>query len=149
MSIESTAKKLNLSEGQVEILRASKIPDEEPPREKGISASLADRMPQPKGYKILIAVPKVDEKSKGGILRVESERNREEVASIVAVVVSMGEEAYTGKKFPSGPYCKAGDFIMMRSYSGTRFTVNGEEMRLINDDSVEAVIIDPSGIEKA
>ena len=53
------------------------------------------------------------------------------------------------KRFPSGAYCKEGDWIMMRSYSGTRFKVHGQEFRLINDDSVEAVVEDPRGIVKA
>jgi hypothetical protein len=79
------------------------------------------QLPEPTGYKILIALPEVDEKT----------------------------DAYEDKKkFPNGAYCKEGDFVLMRSYSGTRFSIHGKEFRLINDDSVEAVIDDPRGIRK-
>ena len=61
----------------------------------------------------------------------------------------MGDDCYQDKnRFPNGPYCEKGDWIIMRSYSGTRFMVHGKEFRLINDDSVEAVVQDPRGIVK-
>ena len=64
-------------------------------------------------------------------------------------VLKLGSDAYQDdKRFPNGPYCKEGDFIIMRSYSGTRFKVHGKEFRLINDDSVEAVVEDPRGVMK-
>ena len=63
--------------------------------------------------------------------------------------LEMWPDAYGDeKKFPTGPYCVEGDWVMMRSYSGTRFKIHGQEMRLINDDSVEAVVDDPRGIVK-
>ncbi len=73
----------------------------------------------------------------------------EEIGSICGFVLKMGPDAYEDeKKFPHGPYCNEGDWILMRSYSGTRFKIHGKEFRLINDDSVEAVVEDPRGIEK-
>jgi co-chaperonin GroES (HSP10) len=73
----------------------------------------------------------------------------EEVGSIVGFVLKMGPDAYAdAQRFPSGAYCKEGDWVLMRSYSGTRFSVHGKEFRLINDDSVEAVVEDPRGIVK-
>ena len=73
----------------------------------------------------------------------------EEVGSIVGYVLSVGPDAYSDpKRFPSGPFCKEGDWVVMRSYSGTRFLAHGREFRLINDDSVEAVVEDPRGIVK-
>ena len=72
------------------------------------------------------------------------------MGSIVGFVMKLGADAYQDeKRFPNGPYCKEGDFIIMRSYSGTRFLVHGKEFRLINDDSVEAVVEDPRGVMKA
>jgi co-chaperonin GroES (HSP10) len=69
---------------------------------------------------------------------------------MIGFVVSMGPDAYSDdKKFPTGPWCKEGDFVMFRSYSGTRFKVMGEEFRLINDDTVEAVVDDPRGYSRA
>ena len=68
----------------------------------------------------------------------------EQTASIIGLVIALGEAAYKdADKFPDGPYCKEGDFVVFRSYSGTRFKLRGEEFRLINDDTVEAVVDDP------
>ena len=73
-----------------------------------------------------------------------------EIGSICGFVLKMGPDAYqNAERFPNGPYCDEGEWILMRSYSGTRFKVHGKEFRLINDDSVEAVVEDPRGIEKA
>lgn len=110
----------------------------------------AHQLPDPKGYKILISLPEPEESTEGGILKAQQTIEREEVGSIVGFVMKLGADAYQDKKrFPNGPYCKEGDFIIMRSYSGTRFLVHGKEFRLINDDSVEAVVEDPRGVMKA
>jgi len=107
------------------------------------------QLPEPSGYKILIALPEVDEKTDGGIIKAQSTRQQEEVGSIVGFVMKLGPDAYQDKeKFPNGPYCKEGDFILMRSYSGTRFSIHEREFRLINDDSIEAIVDDPRGIRK-
>ncbi len=109
----------------------------------------AKQLPIPKGYKILIALPDIEETTKGGIIKASETRRVEEVGSIVGFVLSMGDDCYKDKnRFPNGPYCKEGEWIIMRSYSGTRFKVHGKEFRLINDDSVEAVVEDPRGIVK-
>ena len=106
-------------------------------------------LPDPKGYKLLIAIPKKEETFQNTqILIAETERKKEEIASIVGLVVKMGSLAYRDEeKFPDGPWCKEGDFILMRAYSGTRFKVStpqgDQEFRLINDDTVEAVVADP------
>ena len=109
----------------------------------------AHQMPDPKGYKLLIGLPEPEKASKGGILKAQETIAVEEVGSIVGFVIKLGPDAYTDKsRFPNGPYCKEGDFVIMRSYSGTRFKVHGKEFRLINDDSVEAVVEDPRGVMK-
>ena len=109
----------------------------------------AKQLPVPKGYKILIALPDIEETTKGGIIKASETRRVEEVGSIVGFVLEMGDNCYQDKnRFPNGPYCEKGDWIIMRSYSGTRFMVHGKEFRLINDDSVEAVVQDPRGIVK-
>ena len=110
---------------------------------------VASQLPVPAGYKILVGLPESEEKTDGGIIKAAATRHLEEVGSVVGFVIELGADAYTDeKKFPSGPWCKEGDFILMRSYSGTRFTVHGKEFRLLNDDSVEAVVDDPRGIAK-
>jgi co-chaperonin GroES (HSP10) len=110
----------------------------------------ASQLPKPTGYKLLIALPDPEEKTEGGILKASQTLQDEEIGSIVGFVITMGPDAYKSTdRFPSGPYCKEGDWIMMRSYSGTRFKVHGKEFRLINDDSVEGVVEDPRGVAKA
>lgn len=107
-------------------------------------------MPLPTGYHILIALLDAKEKSAGGILLPEEHVYREQTASIVGYVVRTGPDAYQDKrKFPNGPWCKEGDFILFNPYSGSRVKVFGKEFRLINDDTVLAVVDDPRGIERA
>ncbi|MHC4882946.1 MAG: co-chaperone GroES family protein [Planctomycetota bacterium] len=108
----------------------------------------ATQLPVPTGYKLLIALPEAEDKTAGGIVKAAETKHMEEVSSVCGFVLDMGPDAYSGDRFPSGPYCKKGDWIMMRSYSGTRFAVHGKEFRLINDDSVDAVVDDPRGITK-
>ena len=102
------------------------------------------KLPEPQGYKLLIAIPKLEEKTSGGVIIPDKLKGMEQTASIIGLVVAMGKAAYKDSdKFPDGPYCKEGDFVIFRSYSGTRFKLRGEEFRLINDDTVEAVVDDP------
>ena len=109
----------------------------------------ARQLPDPRGYKILIALPDPDREFGSGILKSNKTLYEEEIGSIVGMVVKLGPDCYKDKKrFPTGPFCIEGDWILMRSYSGTRFKIHGKEFRLINDDSVEAVIEDPRGLVK-
>ena len=110
---------------------------------------VASKMPQPKGYKLLISPVEVDEKTEGGVYMPDSIKDAEGIASIIGYVVSMGPDAYKDKeKFPTGPWCKKGDFVIFRSYSGTRFKIHSHEFRIINDDTVEAVVEDPRGYKR-
>ena len=94
-------------------------------------------------------MPGAEEKTEGGIIKAAVTRQLEEVGAMYGLVLKLGPDAYADKnRFPNGPYCEEGDLILMRSYSGTRFRIHGKEFRLINDDSVEAVIQDPRGLEK-
>jgi len=128
--------------------RSKRKPREEVPKDEP-DVMVASRVPVPVGYKILIALPIADEKTDGGIIKAEETKRIEEIGSVCGLVVAMGNDCYKDeKRFPSGPYCKKGDWVLMRSYSGTRFAIDGEEVRLINDDSVEAVVEDPRGIAK-
>ncbi|HXJ72702.1 MAG TPA: co-chaperone GroES, partial [Candidatus Dormibacteraeota bacterium] len=84
-----------------------------------------------------------------GLFRPDSSRSLEETASCLGEVLAMGETAYKDpEKFPGDPWCQPGDTIMMRQYSGTRFKIDGQEYRLINDDTVEAVVGDPQRVER-
>ncbi len=108
------------------------------------------QLPRPVGYMILVALPKVEESYDSGILKADRTRHEEYILSSMGAVIDMGEQAYADKdRFPTGPWCKVGDFVMFRPNTGTRFKVNGAEYRLMNDDSVQAVVTDPRGIVRA
>jgi co-chaperonin GroES (HSP10) len=110
----------------------------------------AKQLPEPKGYKILCALPEVEDKFANGILKADTTVRLEEHSSVILFVLKMGPDCYKDKdRFPSGPYCKEGDFVMTRAYSGTRFKIHGREFRLINDDTIEAVVDDPRGYTRA
>lgn len=110
---------------------------------------VADIIPKPAGYKLLIVLPKFETKI-GSIELPDNVIENHGAAFAVALVKRMGDLAYADKtKFPEGPWCKIDDFIMINKYAGTRFKIKGHEMRLINDDEVEAVIQDPTAIERA
>ena len=109
------------------------------------------KMPQPSGYKILITLPKIEETvGEAKIILADATKRAEEIASCLGFVLKLGPMAFQDScQFPSGPWCKEGDFIIMRNYSGTRFKIQDEEFRLINDDQVEAVVDDPRGYTRA
>tara|TARA_R110002020_G_scaffold16143_1_gene57161 strand:- start:1383 stop:1793 length:411 start_codon:yes stop_codon:yes gene_type:complete len=114
------------------------------------SPRYATQLPEPKGYKILIALPQVDEATEGGIIKSSQSQDEELIATVVGWVMSMGPDAYSDfSRFPSGPYCQEGDWVVFRAFSGTRIKIHGKEFRLINDDTVEAVVEDPRGVERA
>tara|TARA_R110000803_G_scaffold77194_4_gene142065 strand:- start:5349 stop:5732 length:384 start_codon:yes stop_codon:yes gene_type:complete len=106
------------------------------------------QLPKPVGYRLLIALPEIEDTYKDtSLLKTDTEKHREYIMSIMGIVIDMGEGAYNDKeRYPEGPWCKPGDYVMFRMNTGTRFQVNGKEFRLMNDDSIEAVIPDPSGI---
>jgi co-chaperonin GroES (HSP10) len=110
----------------------------------------ASLLPTPKGFHILCAVPNVEDEFEGGIIKSDDTKRVEEQTTVVLFVVKLGDLAYSDKdRFPTGPWCKAGDFVLTRPYSGTRVVIHGKEFRIINDDTVEAVVDDPRGIRRA
>ena len=114
-----------------------------------IEQKQATQLPEPTGYRILIAIPDKEEKTEGGILKAQETLHYEEVSSIVGFVMKMGTDCYKDEtRFPTGPWCQVGDFVLFRAFSGTRIKIHGKELRIINDDNVEAVVDDPRGIEK-
>jgi co-chaperonin GroES (HSP10) len=107
-----------------------------------------DVIPKPVGYHLLIAMPEVDETYESGIVKSSKAIQHETLLSMVGAVIDMGSEAYgDASRFPNGPWCQVGDYVMFRSNSGTRFKVGGKEFRLMNDDSIEAVVADPKAIK--
>ncbi len=131
-----------------------KMPEPIQQKDTAEDIPLEDRgrmLPKPTGWKILCGVPEVTETFENSeIVRAESFRRNEENATTVLFVLEVGTEAYNDKtKFPNGPWCKPGDFVLVRTYSGTRFKIYGREFRLLNDDQIDAVVDDPRGISRA
>lgn len=110
----------------------------------------AKQLPEPVGYHILVALPEAEEKYDSGLIKADETRRYEEVLATVFFVVKVGPDAYKDPvKFPTGPWCKEGDFVLARPNSGTRLKIHGREFRLLNDDTIEAVVDDPRGISRA
>jgi len=110
----------------------------------------AKQVPDPATFYLLCVLPEVDEEYESGLVKAGQTMHYEELLSPVLFVVKMGPDAFKDtKRFPSGPSCKTGDFVLVRPNTGTRIKIHGKEFRLINDDSVEAVVQDPRGITRA
>ena len=113
----------------------------------------AKQLPDPSGFFLLCVVPEAMEEyadSEVGLIKSDQTMHYEEVLTPVLFVIKLGPEAYKDPtRFPSGPRCKEGDFVIVRPNSGTRLKIHGREFRIINDDSVEAVVQDPRGISRA
>ena len=109
------------------------------------------QLPKPVGYKLLVALPQVEETFDGSdLVKAEKTKREEYILSIIGAVIDMSDGAYSDKdRFPDGPWCQVGDYVMFRANTGTRFTIGGVEYRLMNDDSIEAVVADPRGITRA
>lgn len=111
----------------------------------------AKQVPDPATYHLLCVLPEIEEEyGESGLVKAGQTMHYEELLSPVLFVVKMGPDAYKDeKRFPSGPSCKVGDFVLVRPNTGTRIKIHGKEFRIINDDSVEAVVQDPRGISRA
>lgn len=110
----------------------------------------AKQLPDPSGYRILCALPEVEKKFEFGLLKSDLTIQHEELLTTVLFALKLGPDCYKDeKRFPSGPWCKQGDFILVRPHAGTRVKIHGKDFRIINDDSVEAVVEDPRGISRA
>ena len=109
----------------------------------------ARQLPIPATYHLLCVLPEIDDKYDSGLIKADKTVYFEEVMSPVLFVMAVGPDAYSDKtRFPSGPSCKVGDFVLVRPNTGTRLKIHGREFRIINDDSVEAVVQDPRGISR-
>lgn len=113
-------------------------------------AVLEAQIPKPVGYKVLIAMPEVEETfGDSGLIKASQTIHYDSILSMVGLVLDMGDQAYADEeRFPNGPWCKQGDYVMFRANTGTRFKVGKQEYRLMNDDSVEAVVDNPSAIQR-
>jgi co-chaperonin GroES (HSP10) len=109
----------------------------------------ATQLPKPSGYRILCAIPEIEKEYESGLMKADSTISNEETLTTVLFVVDLGPDCYKDpSRFPTGPWCKQGDFILVRPHAGTRLVIHGREFRIINDDSVEGVVADPRGIKR-
>ena len=112
----------------------------------------AKQLPKPSGYRILCAIPEAEkqfEESEIGLMKADETMRNEETLTTVLFVVELGPDCYKDTtKFPTGPWCKQGDFILVRPYAGSRLVIHGREFRIINDDTVEGIVDDPRGIKR-
>lgn len=109
----------------------------------------AKQLPEPKGYRILCAIPEVEDTFDNGLAKSDVTMRNDELLTTVLFVVKLGPDCYKDtSRFPTGPWCQEGDFILVRPNAGTRLVIHGREFRIINDDSVEAVVQDPRGISR-
>lgn len=109
----------------------------------------ASQLPRPSGYRILCAIPEQEETFDSGLIKADETIRIEETLTTVLFVVDLGPDCYKdAARFPNGPYCKKGDFVLVRPHSGSRLVIHGKEFRIINDDTVEAVVDDPRGIKR-
>jgi len=115
-----------------------------------IDEKKATQLPKPQGYHILCAVPDIEDKFEGsGLIKANETQKNEEILATVLFVVELGPDCYQDtNKFPTGSWCKKGDFVLVRPHTGTRIHIHGKAFRIINDDSVEAVVEDPRGIQR-
>jgi len=108
---------------------------------------LRSRLPSPTGWRILVMPYRRKEKTKKGIILPDQALEKEHVATVCAYVLEVGPDAYNDKeKFPEGPWCKKGDWIIFGRYAGARIKIDDGELRLLNDDEILATIQKPEDI---
>jgi co-chaperonin GroES (HSP10) len=110
------------------------------------AAKKASQLPKPCGFHLLVALPRVSEKTEGGIIRPDELRSREETAAVVGYVMEMGPDCYKDQRLFSVPWCAKGDWVVFRPYSGIRLVVHGQEFRILKDNEVSAVVQNPAGV---
>ena len=118
-------------------------------RPEATAAEKATQLPRPSGWKILCAIPETEREYDSGLVKADETLRVEELLTTGLFVVELGPDCYTDKtRYPSGPWCKKGDFILVRPNAGSRLVIHGREFRMINEDSVEGVVDDPRGIRR-
>jgi|GEM_PF-183954 len=129
-------------------VEVTEVPEEPTPEE--IQVQMARQLPEPRGWRLLCSLVTATDQYDSGIVKADETKKIEELTSPVLFVLKLGDLAYKDEvKFPTGAWCKEGDFVITRPYTGTRIMIYGKEFRVIYDDQVEAVVEDPRGITRA
>jgi chaperonin GroES len=136
-----------VSEGVANLAEAYKEPTDRVLDPEAIGGSLLERMPTPTGWRILVLPYRGKGKTDGGIYLPDAVVQEQTVSTQVGYVLKVGDLAYLDtEKFPTGPWCAEGDWVMFARYSGSRFKIDGGEVRILNDDEVLAKILEPEDI---
>ena len=115
-------------------------------KQEDLSKKESQKLPKPTGWRILVLPFKMKEKTKGGLIMAETTLERQQVASQCGLVVEMGQQCYDKDRYPEGPWCKKGDWVVFARYAGSRIQIDGGEVRLLNDDEILAPIENPEDI---
>lgn len=114
---------------------------------EAIGGSLLERLPTPTGWRILILPYRGKGKTEGGILLADKTLEQQQVSTQVGYVLKVGPLAYKDEnKFPSGPWCQEKEWVMFARYAGSRFNIDGGEVRILNDDEILARILSPEDV---
>lgn len=112
-----------------------------------LDKSLLERMPGPTGWRVMILPYRGKNQTAGGVLLPDQVVDSSQLATVVGYVLKMGPLCYKDRaKFPDGPWCKEGDWVIFARYAGSRFRIDGGEVRILNDDEIIATILDPDDI---
>ena len=141
----STAQKPKIELPNKQLVGIRKPESLEPKKEKDLTSDSA-KLPKPTGWRVLVLPFKQKEKTKGGIILAEDTIERSQVASTCGLVLDMGPHCYDKERYPEGPWCKKGDWIIFARYAGSRIKIDGGEIRLLNDDEILATVENPSDI---
>ena len=141
------AETLSVSKGTPKIHLPNKdlVGVEPSKKEQDLTAESA-KLPTPTCWRFLVLPFKQKEKTKGGIIITDSTIEKSQVASTCGLVLATGPHCYDKEKFPEGPWCKKGDWIIFARYAGSRIKIDGGEIRLLNDDEVLATVENPEDI---
>ena len=115
-------------------------------KQEDLSKKESSKLPKPTGWRLLVLPFKMKEKTKGGIIMSDVTIERQQVASQCGLVVALGDQCYDKERYPEGPWCKIGDWVVFARYAGSRIQIDGGEVRLLNDDEILATIENPEDI---
>jgi co-chaperonin GroES (HSP10) len=121
-------------------------PTKEPLNPENIK-SVVDELPTPTGWRLLVLPFTPKEKTSGGLIIAQESLDRLRIATNCGYVLKIGPLAYFDKeKYPTGPWCKKGDWVIFARYAGSRLPIEGGEVRILNDDEVLGTIPDPESV---
>jgi len=108
---------------------------------------ILDRLPDPTGWRLLVLPYKGQGKTKGGVILADQTMEERSYTTVTGLVLKIGPDCYKDEtRYPNGPWCKKGDWIIFGRYAGSRFGIEGGEVRILNEDEIIAVVKDPEDI---